>query len=119
MILADTTIWSSRLRKSQSRDGRFANLIARREIACHPWIFGELLLGGIAPAIAADLLTLDFLPVAPQDDVLRFIRQYHPPAIGWVDVNLVVSCLNANVALWTEDKALRAIAETHGVSALL
>lgn len=117
MILADTTIWSSSLPKSRTKNERLAALIIRGEIVCHPWVFGELILAGVTPTVATDLLTLEFLPVPREDQVYRFIRQYHPHGIGWVDVNLLVSCLEAGVQLWTNDRALRANAEIHGRSA--
>lgn len=115
-VLADTSVWWSHVARSSANNDAFARRMNADLIVCHPWIHGELLLGGLSPTIARDLLALDFLPVAPQPDVERFIRHYRPQGIGWVDVNLLVSCLNEGTTLWTHDKHLRASAEVHGRS---
>lgn len=77
-------------------------------------ILGELLLAGISPAVAREIKLLDLLPVAPQEEVYRFIAQDHPQRVGWVDVNLLVSALQSGARLWTNDKGLRANADLHG-----
>ncbi len=47
-------------------------------------------------------------------DVMAFIRRYRPTGIGWVDVNLLVSALDADATILTFDGELRRNAGLHG-----
>lgn len=114
MILADSTVWNAYLTKRGVPDLDFARLVGEGEIVCHPWILGELLLGGLRPTIARELRRLEFLPVARHDEVIGFVERHHPQGVGWVDVNLLVSSLGAGARLWTLDGGLRANALKHG-----
>lgn len=114
MILADTTVWQAWLPRSRVPDPVFTDAIRDQNIVCHPWILGELLLGGVAPAVAERIQTMDFLPLVPEESVYTFIRQYRPQGVGWVDVNLLVACIQADVLLWTKDRDLHANARKHG-----
>ena len=113
-ILADTSIWWTHFVRSKTPDPVFSRALADGEVVLHPWVYGELLLAGITPRIANDLLTLDFLAVSPHINVVRFVEQYHPRGIGWVDVNLLVACLDNNTVLWTLVRDLLGNAERHG-----
>lgn len=114
MILADSTVWQAWFPKSRVPDPLFTDAVRERRIVCHPWILGELLLGGISPIAASRIQTLDFLPVVADETIYTFIRQYRPKGIGWVDVNLLVACIEAGVPLWTKDEDLHANAERYG-----
>lgn len=113
-ILADTSVWWVHVVRAKPPDPLFAGHLLNERIVAHPWVYGELLLAGLAPSIGRDLLALEIVPVAPQADVERFIRQYRPQGIGWVDVNLLVSCIEADAVLWTRDRDLAANAAQHG-----
>lgn len=113
-VLADTSVWVSEYFRKKPADPAFAELLKRGELVLHPWVYGELLLAGMSPTLARDLLSRTFLSVAPPADVFRFVGQYHPKGVGWVDVNLLVSCLESGALLWTHDKALHAHASSHG-----
>jgi hypothetical protein len=113
VILADSTIWCAYLPKSRTPNRRFSQFITERKVLCHPWVYGELLLAGISEAVAAEMKNLDFLDVAPDDEAVEFIERYHPQGVGWVDVNLLVACLKADVMLWTDDRGLRTNAVLH------
>lgn len=114
MILADSSVWQAWLPKSRVPDPAFTEAVRERRIVCHPWILGELLLGGVSPLVAARIRTLDFLPVVPEEAVYTFIHQYRPQGVGWVDVNLLLSCIEAGAMLWTKDRDLHTAAERHG-----
>lgn len=117
MILADTNAWSSYALSRRQPDPDFARLVADGEIVCHPWVFGELTLGGISALATRNISQLDFIPVATHEETLRFIRRYRPQGIGWVDVNLLVSAIQAGVDLLTLDTALSENAALHGRAA--
>jgi predicted nucleic acid-binding protein len=114
MILADTNAWKRHaLSRRQTHPG-FARLMEDGEVVCHPWIFGELILGGITDSAARNIAQLDFIPVASQDEMIAFIRRHRPQGIGWVDVNLLVSAIAAGADVLTLDGALRENAALHG-----
>lgn len=100
--------------RSKPADPTFVQCLLDERIVTHPWVHGELLLAGLSASTSRDLLALAPLSVASQADVERFIRRYHPQGIGWVDVNLLVSCLDAGVLLWTNDRDLCTNARLHG-----
>ena len=55
------------------------------------------------------LTILDKQRQGPEDSLSSWNQ-----GIGWVDVNLLVSCLDGGVLLWTNDRELRANARLHG-----
>lgn len=118
MILADTSVWTRYLVRAKQRDERFASFVAEREIVCHPWVFGELLLAGISPLVAREIENLDFLPVVAHAEVVTFVRQVHPRGVGWVDVHILLSAIQSGAYLWTFDEGLATQAERFGCSIL-
>jgi hypothetical protein len=116
LILADVCAWRRYAIMSRTPDPAFARLVAEDEIVCHPWVIGELALGGLPRHRLAHLMKLESIPVAPYADTMQFIQRYRPRGIGWVDVNLLVSALAAGVTLLTTDEDLRRNAEIHGVA---
>ncbi len=96
-------------------------LIAESSIALHPFVYGELLLGGLPNnGIAAkQLLKLDRSPVASASEAAAFIEwaELSGTGIGYVDSHLLVSAkLFAGGSVLTRDKKLRAQAERLGLA---
>lgn len=114
MILADTNAWSRYALSRRLPDADFARLLTDGEIVCHPWVFGELVLGGISERTTRLIAQLDFLPVASHEETMTFIRRHRPQGIGWVDVNLLVSAIQSGADLLTLDAALADNAALHG-----
>jgi hypothetical protein len=86
----------------------------------HPWVLGELVLGGLVPrrkSVIADLKRLPLSPLVPDEEVLELIlaRQFSGRGIGWVDVHLLASALVAGSGLWPFDGSLGAVARDLGV----
>lgn len=111
MILADTSVWVDHLRQG---DARLAALLGSGQIACHPYIAGEIALG--TPRQRAVVLdALDNLPalvVASASEVRTFIEDnaLMGRGIGWVDAHLLAGCLlTPGSTLWTRDRRLRSI----------
>ena len=86
-------------------------------VLTHPWILGELVLGGLSSREEHLLDRLPSAPVVPHDEVMAFVRvrRLMRRGIGWVDVNLLASALTASAVLWTLDRDLSAAAEELGV----
>jgi predicted nucleic acid-binding protein len=119
MVLADTSIWIDHFRRS---DLRLARLLERGDVAMHPFIIGELLLGRV-PRIAEmidDLNTLPKATMASTDEVLKFIAGRGLPGsgIGYVDAHLLAAAaLTPETAIWTRDKRLLAAAKSLSLAA--
>jgi hypothetical protein len=79
-------------------------------------VYGELALGGARPQTLSLLTEIHTLAVAPLPDVMAFVRRYRATGIGWVDVNLLVSALEAGADILTFDDDLRRNATLHGRS---
>lgn len=96
-------------------------LFAESSIALHPYVYGELLLGGLPSKgiAAAQLLKLQRSPVASASEAAAFIEwaELAGTGIGYVDAHLLVSAkLFAGGSVFTRDKNLRAQAERLGLA---
>jgi hypothetical protein len=117
VILVDTSVWVDHLRR---RNARLAGLLDRDQVACHPFVIGELALGGLTHrARVLDLLAE--LPIArtlSHQDVLAMVeeRALSGSGIGWVDVHLLASALVERWPLWTLDRRLDATARRLGAA---
>ena len=118
-VLADTSIWIDHFRRS---DPRLAQFLENGDIAIHPFVIGELLLGRV-PRIAEmidDLNTLPQAMVASPEEVLRFISDRKLPGagIGYVDAHLLAAAaLTPETFVWTRDKRLHAAAQSLSLAA--
>lgn len=116
MVLVDTSVWVDHLRQT---DQELSQLLIAGEVACHPFVIGELACGSIPTreAVLASLRALPALPKAEDAEVLAFIDLHHLTGrgLGWVDVHLLASCMLADVPLWTRDKRLAGAAQRLGV----
>ena len=112
MILADTSVWVDHFRKGNSK---FKDFLLNAEIACHPFIIGELACGNLKKR--SEILTLlNALPmatVANHAEVMTFIEKKKLMArgIGLIDVHLLASATLSRLSLWTLDKKLRQAAQ--------
>ena len=119
MVLADTSIWIDHFRRT---DLRLAQFLEQGDVAMHPFVIGELLLGHV-PKIAEmidDLNTLPKAVVASADEVLKFIadRKLSRSGIGYVDAHLLAAAaLTPETLIWTRDKRLRAAAQSLSLAA--
>ena len=113
MILADTSIWVDHFRYS---DEHLRALLLRGEVITHPWVIGELALGGLSTHSEAGRLVAE-LPqavVAGHLEVMHAIesRSLARRGIGYVDAHLIVAVLlTTGSRLWTRDSKLAAVAE--------
>lgn len=97
------------------------DLLETNEILLHPWVLGELILGGLGPqrdTVIADFKRLPPAPRVPDDEVTQMIldRELSGRGIGWVDAHLLASALVAGSKLWTFDRALAAMGEDLGLA---
>jgi predicted nucleic acid-binding protein len=111
-VLADTSIWIDHFRRN---DLRLARLLDHGDVAMHPFVIGELLLGHV-PRITEMIDDLNTLPkaiVASPDEVLKFIS-----GIGYVDAHLLAAAaLTPETLVWSRDKRLHAAAQSLSLAA--
>jgi predicted nucleic acid-binding protein len=117
-ILVDTSIWTDHFRGG---DRRLAQLLDRGEVAMHPFVVGELLLGNVKIAKMVD--NLNALPkaaVASDGEVLKFIaeRKLSGSGIGYIDAHLLAAtALTLEATIWTHDKRLLVVARSLSLAA--
>lgn len=111
MVLVDTSVWVSHLRRG---DARLRELLRHGLVACHPFVIGELACGTLRRR--REILTLlGALPraqVAADEEVLEFIEQRRlmGRGVGYVDLHLLASVILTGIPLWSADKRLRGLA---------
>lgn len=121
MILVDTSVWIDHLRYG---DSSLVNLLNTGQVLAHPFVIGELALGGLRQRDVI-LDTLNNLPrakIAADEEVLAFINQskLYGLGVGYIDAHLLASVrLTPGTLLWTRDKRLCAAASQLGLLAAL
>lgn len=117
MILVDTSIWVDHLRQGNDE---LAALLEADEVACHPFVTGELACGNISNRDELFLLlsALPQLPKAKDAEVIEFIGRHRlmGKGLGLIDIHLLASCAIAGVGLWTRDGRLRRAAFIVGLA---
>ena len=111
MTLVDTSVWIDHFRH---RNPDLIRLLEAGEVSSHPFVVGELSVGGLKQRDEVlDLLeALPSAPLAAHAEVMRMVEHHHlfGKGIGWIDVHLLASALIENLSLWTLDRRLAAVA---------
>lgn len=117
MILVDTSVWISHLRRHNQR---LDDLLGTEVIFCHPFIIGELCCGNLKnrPTVLSLLDELPKVPVVTQEEAMGFIESNRLMGIGlgFVDIHLLASCQMNDLSIWTEDKPLQKAAHSLGLA---
>ena len=115
-ILADTSAWVDHFR---SGNVQLRSLLDQGDILIHPFVIGELMLGGVKGQVLADLRALPFALQADAGEVEAFIEtaSLAGRGIGYVDAALLTSVGLFGAQLWTLDQRLAAVAEDLSVGA--
>lgn len=108
MVLVDTSVWVSHLRKGNTG---LETLLNDGDVICHPFIVGELACGNLKNR-SEILSLLRALPIATQaehEEVMQFIENYRlmGKGLGYIDMHLLASALLTKVPLWTLDRKLK------------
>ena len=115
-MLVDTSIWVDHLRHGHPG---LVSLLQRAEVQCHPFIIGELACGSIRrrSEVVQLLRRLPSVPVAENEEVIRFVEQHRlvGRGIGWVDAHLLASVVLDGVLVWTTDRRLATAARSLGI----
>ena len=118
MILVDTSVRVEHLR---SGDERLRVFLDGGEVLGHPFVMGELALGGLRDrdGVFRALRRLPQAAVAKDDEVLDLIEReaLFGRGIGYVDAHLLAAArLTPDAKLWTYDRRLQAAAAELGLA---
>lgn len=112
MVLVDTSVWVSHLREIHTD---LVGLLNDGEVACHPFIVGELACGNLKnrTIILSLLEALPMVAVAEHEEVLTLIENHRlmGKGLGYVDVHLLASAALSRLSIWTLDKKLEQVAD--------
>lgn len=111
-VLVDTSVWRRYFTGAASVRALRDLLDEDDAVLVHPFVLGELVLGGLSPAQEELFAHLPTAGTVPDAEVLAFVRtrQLARRGIGWVDAHLLASTLTAPAVLWSADKALSTLA---------
>ena len=116
-VLVHTSVWRKYLAGVASTRA-LGELLDDDAVLLHPFVLGELTLGGLSDREASLFRRLPEVPVVDHAEVLAFVaeRRLTRKGIGWVDAHLLASALLADARLWSADRALISAARSLGVA---
>lgn len=113
MVLVDTSVWVAHFRATHID---LVRLLNNGEVACHPFIIGELACGNLKNrnTILSLLHDLPVVSIVEHEEVFAFIEGHKlmGKGLGYIDVHLLASAVLSGLSLWTLDKRL---AQTAGM----
>jgi len=116
-VLVDTSVWRKYLAGVASTRA-LGQLLDDDAVLLHPFVLGELTLGGLSDREASLFRRLPEVPVVDHAEIIAFVaeRRLTRKGIGWVDAHLLASALLADARLWSADRALISAARSLGVA---
>jgi predicted nucleic acid-binding protein len=116
-VLVDTSVWRRYFAGTPAVKGLGDLLDEDGVVLVHPFVIGELVLGGLSAREERLFARLPAATLLPHDEVLAFVRRRRLTrrGIGWVDAHLLASALASGGALWSVDRDLAAAAGDLGI----
>ena len=109
VVLVDTSVWIEHL-KGKTEDLSKLGQDEDTELVTHPMVIAELALGGLASdsEVMENLSMLRQIRTVSDSELMEFIdmRDIRGKGIGYVDANLLASCVLERVELLTFDRKL-------------
>jgi hypothetical protein len=111
-VLVDTSVWRKYFSGATAAKPLAALLEDAGFVLVHPFIVGELLLGGLSQREEKLFELLPNADVVSHDEVLELVRRRRLArrGIGWVDAHLLASALTSSAQLWAMDADLQKVA---------
>jgi predicted nucleic acid-binding protein len=111
-VLVDTSVWRRFFAGSPRFKGLNDLLDEDGRVLMHPFIFGELVTGGLS---SREEVLFSRLPPAKHvadEEVLAMVKRrgLTRRGMGWVDAHLLASALASSAVLWSADKDLASAA---------
>ena len=117
MILADTSVWIEHFRKTSPP---LQAILEQGLVLLHPAVFGELACGNFTRRdhVLQSLAAMPQAKSATHPELIALINAHKlwGVGIGWIDAQLLASCLLTPCRLWTLDQRLRTAAAKSGVA---
>jgi hypothetical protein len=116
-VLVDTSVWRRYFAGAPAVSALGDLLDEDGAVLIHPFIIGEMVLGGLAAREEGLFTRLPAAVIVPHDEILAFVRRRRLTrrGIGWVDAHLLASALASGGTLWSVDADLCAAAVDLGV----
>jgi len=111
-VLVDTSVWR-RYFSGTASVRRLGDLLEEDgAVLVHPFIIGEMVLGGLSSGEEGLFRRLPRAGMVPHEEVLAFVRRRRlmRRGIGWVDAHLLASARTSSAVLWSIDADLSAAA---------
>lgn len=115
-VLVDTSVWR-RYFSGATGVGALGDLLDEDgAVLMHPFVLGELVLGGLSAREEGLFARLPQATVLAHEEVLDFVkrRKLARRGIGWIDAHLLASALASSAALWSADAPLASVAAELG-----
>ena len=115
-VLVDTSVWRRYFSGSPGTSALSDLLEEDGTVLVHPFVLGELVLGGLSAREEGLFARLPSATVLAHEEVLGFVkrRKLARRGLGWVDVHLLASALASSAVLWSADLPLAAAADEIG-----
>jgi predicted nucleic acid-binding protein len=119
-VLVDSSVWIDHLKNTNDKLVRLIDdhQNNRAAVYIHHMVLSELLLGGIDNNVQtyAFLQAIPTLPIATFSEFEVFVKNNRSKlaGVGFVDVNLLISCILKNSKLYTLNKSLVKAAKGFG-----
>ena len=116
-VLVDTSVWRRYFSGTASVRGLGDLLDEDGAVLVHPFIIGEMVLGGLSAREEQLFARLPSAGVVRHEEVLELVRRRRLArrGIGWVDAHLLASALTSSAVLWSVDADLSAVAADLGI----
>jgi predicted nucleic acid-binding protein len=116
-VLVDTSVWRRYFAGVAEVKALASLLDEDGAVLVHPFVIGEMVLGGLSAREEELFALLPAAIVVPHDEVLAMVRRRRLArrGIGWVDAHLIASALASGGELWSVDGDLSAAALDLGV----
>jgi predicted nucleic acid-binding protein len=111
-VLVDTSVWRRYFSGNASVRKLGELLDEDGAVLIHPFIIGELVLGGLSTREEGLFVRLPSAHVVRHEEVLDLVRRRRlmRRGVGWVDAHLLASALTSSAVLWSIDADLSAAA---------
>jgi predicted nucleic acid-binding protein len=115
-VLVDTSVWRRYFSGGAGVSALAELLDEDGAVLVHPFVLGELVLGGLPAREEALFARLPSATTLAHEEVLEFVRRRRLArrGIGWIDAHLLASALASSAALWSAEAPLAAAAAELG-----
>ena len=119
MVLVDTSVWLRALYGQKPYLPELDELLARKVVAGHEFVYDELLIGDRSgrKKVLADYMLMRQAKRIAHEEVVALVRhrKLNGRGVSCIDVHLLASAMAEQMQLWTADQALAEMARELGV----